>query len=116
MTDDLRLLLENIRQEAHRIAGDGGDLGSAYSTAINSVIMQAAEGQVLDAFEEQIIAAIRQAERDFNGQPVPTMALAVRLGIPDRIRMWRYLSDLEQRGLIYRPFGKRSKSGWRVAA
>ena len=116
MTDDLHHLVENIRNEAHRIAGDGGDLHEAYGEAITTVLMQVAEGQAVDPFEARILSELEQAERDTGGKPVPTTAIAVRVGVASRFTMYAYLRNLERRGLVHRPFGRKSKAGWRVAA
>jgi len=116
MTDDLRLLLENIRQEAARLQTDGLDADTAWLQAIVAVTRKTAEGFALDKIDEDIIAELRKAEREFGNRPVPTKALAVRCGIDDRFRMLRHLSRLEDIGLVHRPFGKRSRAGWRATA
>lgn len=116
MTDDLRLLLENVRQEAARLQADGMTADDAWLAAIVTITRRTAEGFALDAVDEAIIHELRRAEREFGNRPVPTKALAVRCGIDDRFRMLRHLSRLEDIGLVHRPFGKRSRAGWRATA
>lgn len=116
MIDNIPQLVEAIQSEAHRLAGDGGDLRAAYTEAITNVLMRLAEGQAVDPFEARILVELEQAARDTGGKPVPTTAIAVRVGVASRFTMYAYLRNLERRGLVHRPFGRKSKAGWRVAA
>ncbi|MEN6544444.1 MAG: hypothetical protein ABFE07_00205, partial [Armatimonadia bacterium] len=74
------------------------------------------EGDRVNPFEARILDELERAAKANGGRPVSTTALAVRLGVQNRVAMWRYLSSLERRGLIKRPFGQNSKSGWSIAA
>lgn len=116
MTDDLRLLLENVNQESSRFEADGLCERDAWLEALIAVTRKTAKAFALDAIDESIILELRKAEREFGNKPVPTKALAVRCGIDDRFRMLRHLSRLENIGLVHRPFGKRSRAGWRATA
>lgn len=108
---DLSTLLENIKREADKRQREGADIDTAYHDAITEVIKLTAEQQAVNPFEVRILSVLQE----HNGRPVSTTAVAVALGIPSRWTMYNYLSDLEQRGLIVRPLGPRSKSGWALA-
>lgn len=116
MTDDLRLLLENIRQEARRLQADGMDEDDAWSRAVDAIIRATAEAQDLSPFEARIISELDEASRDIGGKPVQTSILADRLGVSSRFAMYGYLRKLERLGFVHRPMGRKSKAGWRVAA
>jgi DNA-binding transcriptional ArsR family regulator len=114
MSDDI--LLENIRAEIERMVADGVDRAEAEHLAPPAVLSRMAYAQTLDPFEVRILSELEQAERDLGGKPVPTTAIATRVGVASRFTMYSYLRSLEQRGLVHRPFGRKSKAGWRVAA
>ncbi len=109
---ELATLLENIKREADRLQREGLNVDVAYDRAITEIVKLAAEQQAVSPFEQCILKAIH----DRNGHPVSTTALAVMLGIESRYTMYNYLSDLERRGLVHRPLGPRSKSGWALAS
>lgn len=116
MSEEFRFWHENVRQEAARLEADGMSNDAAWAQAIVNITRKTAESYALDAIDEAIISELRRAEREFGNRPVPTKALAVRCGIDDRFRMLRHLSRLEDIGLVHRPYGRRSRAGWRATA
>lgn len=118
MTDIVILSKTALKEAADLIQADnpGLSVDEAYGRALDHMIAQLCEQDAIDPFEARILAELEQAERDTGGKPVPTTAIAVRLGVASRFTMYSYLRSLERRGLVHRPFGRKSKAGWRVAA
>jgi hypothetical protein len=113
MSEDLRLLLDNIKAEIERAVSAGIDRAEAERDVPAAVLSRMAYQQTVTPFEARILSETERAERDI-GRPVPTTAIATRCGVASRFTMYGYLRDLERRGLVCRPLGR--KSGWGVAA
>ena len=118
MTHILTIDLSVLKAEAERIQRDDPDtpLEAAYGFALQSLAMLQAEGHAVSPFEARLLAELDAMYRNQGGRPVSTVALATRLGIDNRFTMLYYLRNLERRGLVHRPLGRQSKSGWGVAA
>lgn len=113
---EITALIESIRDEVDPLLEQGIEPKQAYALALGAVAQRIVEGDRVNPFEARILDELERAMKDNGGRPVSTVALAVRLGVQNRVAMWRYLSSLEHRGLIKRPFGTNSKSGWSIAA
>lgn len=118
MTDTVTLSKTALKEQADLILADNPEMSvdEAYGKALARIVAVLCEENALDPFEARILTELEQAERDTGGKPVPTTAIAVRLGVASRFTMYSYLRSLERRGLVCRPRGRKSKAGWRVAA
>ena len=113
---ELTALIESIRDEVDPLLSDGMEPKQAYALALGAVAQRIVETDRLDPFDARILDELERAGRSNGGRPVSTTTLAVRLGIQSRATMWWHLNNLERRGLVKKPLGPRSKSGWSVAA
>ena len=113
---NLTALIARIREEVDPLLADGIEPKQAYALALGAVTQRIVETDRLDPFDARILDELERASKINGGRPVTTTALAVRLGVGNRVAMWRHLSSLERRGLVKRPYGENSKSGWSVAA
>lgn len=118
MIDELHIRLSALKAEADRIQSECPDItpNEAYGAAMANIAMLQAEGYAVSPFEARILSELEALYRNQGGLPVCTTALATRLGIENRFTMLYHLRNLERRGLVTRPMGPRSKSGWGVAA
>ena len=113
---EITALIKAIQEEVDPRLEAGVEPELAYALALGAVAQRIVETDRLDPFEARILDELERAMKSNGGRPVSTIALATRLGVRNRVSMWEYLSSLERRGLVVRPMGPRSKSGWSVAA
>ena len=113
---EITAIIARIREEVDPRLEEGIEPDLAYALALGAVAQRIVETDRLDPFDARILDELERASKGNGGRPVSTTALAVRLGVGNRVAMWRHLSSLERRGLIKRPYGENSKSGWSVAA
>jgi hypothetical protein len=113
---ELTALIARIREEVDPRLESGIEPDMAYALALGAVTQRVVETDRLDPFDARILDELERAGRSNGGRTVSTTALAVCLGVGNRVAMWRHLSSLERRGLVKRPYGENSKSGWSVAA
>lgn len=117
MTGNILVIdLVALKAEADDILGVNANISpnEAYGMALANLAMLQAEGNAVSPFEARLLSELQEASD--NGRPVSSTTLAVRLGIDSRFTMHYHLRSLERRGLVYRPAGPRSKSGWAVAS
>lgn len=113
---EITALIESIRDEVDPLLEQGIEPKQAYALALGAVAQRIVETDRLDPFEARILDELERVSKSNGGRPVSTTVLAVRLGIQSRATMWWHLSSLERRGLVKKPLGPRSKSGWSIAA
>jgi hypothetical protein len=113
---ELEALIQRIHEEVDPLLAQGIEPRQAYALALGAVAQRIVETDRLDPFDARILGELERAMKANGGRPVSTTYLAVRLGIESRFTMWWHMSRLERRGLVKRPLGANSKSGWSVVA
>lgn len=78
-----------------------------------AVAVERIESQQVSPFQERILRTLETLSPRESSPPVSTTRLISAVGgLDNRFTAWRYLSDLEARGLVCRPHGP--KSGWKA--
>lgn len=106
--------IDQVGEEVDRLKAEGATLEDAHREALRVVFMRVVEGRKTDPFEDLLLEKLEDIARRQGGAPVKTVSLATELG-QSQWNTWRYLSELEQRGLVYRPGGNKAKSGYLTA-